>query len=145
MRKNRLATAAVGALALTGLVAPLAGAAKPTVEVFPIAWTDMDPCTGQLHSFTGQGTRTTIWNTHVVLQRLAVEGTTDSGYVATGAPIRYQYKEDQFKYLVAQTFHNPSTGDIFQAKIRVMEKDGEPTMEFAEIRCVTGPTTYWPD
>jgi hypothetical protein len=145
MRKNRLLVAAVGALAVTGLVAPLAGAAKPAVEVFPIAWTDMDPCTGLMHSFTGQGTQTTIWNNHVVLQRLVVEGTTDSGYIATGAPIRYQYKEDQFKYLVAQTFRNPSTGDIFQAKIRVMEQGGEPTMEVAEIRCVTGPTTYWPE
>jgi hypothetical protein len=79
-----------------------------------------------MHSFTGQGTQTTIWNNHVVLRRLAVEGTTDSGYIAAGAPIRYQYKEDQFKYLVAQTFRNPSTGDIFQARIRVMEKGGEP-------------------
>ena len=145
MRKNRLLATAVGALAVTGLVAPLAGAAKPVVEVFPIEWTDMDPCTGQMHSFTGQGTQTTIWNNHVVLRRLAVEGTTDSGYIAGGAPIRYQYKEDQFKYLVAQTFRNPSTGDIFQAKIRVMEQGGEPTMEFAEIRCVTGPTIHWPE
>ena len=114
----------------------------PVTEVFPIAWTDTDPCTGLEHSFTGQGTQTTIWNHNVVLQRLTVEGTTDSGYVATGAPIRYQYKEDQFKYLVAQTFRNPSSGDIFQAKVRVMEKDGEVSTEFAAIRCVTGPTIY---
>jgi hypothetical protein len=145
MLKSRAAAAAAGALALTGLVAPMAGAVKPAVVVFPITWTDMDPCTGDLHSFTGQGTQTTIWNRNVVLQRLDVEGTTDSGYIASGAPIRYQYKEDLFRYSVEQTFRNPSTGDIFQAKIRVTEEDGTITSESAAIRCVTGPTTYWPE
>ncbi len=142
MTRGRRAAAVAGALGVAAILAPGAWAEKPVTEVFPISWTDTDPCTGLPHSFTGQGTQTTIWNDNVVLQRLAVEGTTDSGYIATGAPIRYQYKEDQFKYLVAQTFRNPSTGDLFQAKIRVMERDGEVTTEFAEIRCVTGPTIY---
>lgn len=52
MLKSRLITAVVGAVALTGLVAPLAGAAEPAIES------------------TGQGTQTTILK--LVIERLDV-------------------------------------------------------------------------
>ena len=55
MTRGRKAAAVAGALGVAAILAPGAWAEKPVTEVFPISWTDTDPCTGLPHSFTGQG------------------------------------------------------------------------------------------
>ena len=144
MMRHRMAAAALAGLTLAGLASP-AGAVKPDVTMTPITWQDMDPCTGEMHEFTGMAVVRTIVNRNVTLQFLDVEGSTDSGYVAGGAPIRSMVFDDGGHHLVSQTFRNPESRRAFHVRVRYMVKDMTPTMDFFDIRCLTGETIYWPE
>jgi len=138
---RRIASALVGAVAVTGLVVVPAAAEKPVIDEGTSVFEDINPCTGELHEITinyADRVQAPKKNGNVVVQLSAVDGSTSDGYVLLNSSGRVVENGKWFKQQFTDTWKNFETGSQLQASLQLMvnTQTGVVTREDFRLRCL---------
>jgi hypothetical protein len=128
-------------MVLIGLGAAPAAADKPVqLGPFQEVIVDVDPCNGGLMEFTLNLTffEHQEHNNNFV-GRIAVTGSTDSGYILKGHD-RLVQNQNGVRRALKVMGRNPETGDMLQVTPKFRMVGNSPVIDSFDLRCVGAPT-----
>jgi hypothetical protein len=126
---------AVAALMTVALAAPAAGN-RPRVIEASFTFDDIDPCTGDVHTITFDGTVARHEHDGRVVAHTELVITTSSGYIGRGGEEEIVNGE-KFSIVARHMLTNPN-GDKIQARVtlQVDLKTSEVRRDEVDVRCV---------
>ena len=125
---------------LVGVMALPAAADEPEVFRDSFSFPAPNPCTGLEHIVTINLLISIHEHGDDFFFRAQRSGHTSDGYVMTSGRESFSVYNGTVEGFFRDRWHNPDTGERFEAAGRFLEIDGEIVQDDFRLVCVTGPT-----